>query len=171
MPARSAVRDALTRISAGIGGEAVAAASGTVLIADMVALKWYGFAGAEGPIAPRLATSTARSGWDALTTVRWLVVVTVGIAIAAYLIELARRMRSQHAVPYTGPLVLASGAVTSGALLYRVLISLPGHGTIADQKLGALIGLAAAVGVAWGGFESSRRMIAARRLPAAGQPS
>jgi hypothetical protein len=39
-------------------------------------------------------------------------------------------------------------------LIYRVLIVLPGPGTVIDQKLGAILGLVCALGIAWGGYES-----------------
>jgi predicted metal-dependent peptidase len=47
------------------------------------------------------------------------------------------------------------GSITAAVLIYRVLIDLPSAGSVVDQKLGAIIGLLAAVGIAFGGYEST----------------
>ncbi len=41
-------------------------------------------------------------------------------------------------------------------LTYRVLINLPSPSDVVDQKLGAVLGLVCAYGIAVGGFESIR---------------
>jgi hypothetical protein len=50
--------------------------------------------------------------------------------------------------------LLAFGAITSLLLFYRVLISLPEPSRVIDQKLGAVLGLACALGIALGGLEA-----------------
>jgi len=48
-------------------------------------------------------------------------------------------------------LVAGLGSLTSALLIYRVLIELPAGAKVIDQKLGAVLGLGCAVGVALGG--------------------
>lgn len=50
----------------------------------------------------------------------------------------------------------ALGALTSALLIYRVLIALPAATEVIDQKLGAILGLLCALGIALGGWESMR---------------
>ncbi|HLH66913.1 MAG TPA: hypothetical protein VKV27_14545 [Solirubrobacteraceae bacterium] len=63
-------------------------------------------------------------------------------------------------------LVPALGCLTSALLVWRVLVELPGGGRVLDQKLGALVGLACALGIAWGGAEMAMRRGVAHRPPA-----
>ena len=56
----------------------------------------------------------------------------------------------------TSRVVAGLGVLTSVLLIYRVLIALPGDGRVLDQKLGAVLGLVCALGIAWGGYESVR---------------
>jgi hypothetical protein len=141
--------------AARIPGEGLAAGSAVVLAAALFALKWYGFAGSEGPIAPRAAPSASETGWHALTTLRWVMIATVVVTLVGAL--LASLSRSAAVSFVASRLGTAFGAVTAILLVYRVLVALPGHGTIVDQKFGAVLGLAAAVGVTYGGYESARR--------------
>ena len=64
--------------------------------------------------------------------------------------------RSHGSRTDTSLLIFALGALTFLLLLYRVLIVLPQPTMVIDQKLGALLGLACAFGIALGGFESIR---------------
>jgi hypothetical protein len=51
-------------------------------------------------------------------------------------------------------IVLTLGVLTSGLLVYRVLLNLPQGSKVIDQKLGAVLGVACAVGIALGAVES-----------------
>jgi hypothetical protein len=51
-------------------------------------------------------------------------------------------------------IVLTLGVLTSGLLIYRVLLNLPQGSKVIDQKLGAVLGLACALGIALGAVES-----------------
>jgi hypothetical protein len=135
-------------------GEAIAAACAALLIVCLEALKWYGYGGSSGAIAPGPAPAAA-TGWHVLTTLRWL-----AVAVCAYtLITLLARIALRDRYPAAGIslVTIAAGSVTTLLLLHRVVISLPGGGSFADQKLGALLGVIAAAGIAYGGFESRHR--------------
>jgi hypothetical protein len=133
-------------------GELIAAVSGGLLLVAMIALKWFGVAAPDGQFAPRSGTLGAQSAWQSLTTLRWLMVLTIAVALAAGVLK--RLQRDQAAKTDVSLIVTALGSVTSVLLVYRVLIVLPGSGTVVDQKLGAFIGLLCAIGIAFGGFQS-----------------
>ena len=164
-PAPSAARQAVPRTRPAVAGsrasgELIAAVSGAVLLVAMVALKWFGVAVADGQFAPRSGTLGAQSAWQALTTLRWLMVLTIAVALAAGVLK---RLQREHAARTdVSAIVIALGSVTSVLLVYRVLIALPGSGAVVDQKLGAVIGLFGAIGIAFGGFRSRRETRLAR---------
>jgi hypothetical protein len=125
-------------------GEVLAAAGGVLLLAFMFAGKWYG------------TGSHARTGWEALTTLRWLVVVTIALA---FLLTITQAMCRAPAIPATlSMIVTVIGTINVLALIYRVLISHPGH-----EQAGAYLALLSAIGLAYGGFVSLRQEGVARR--------
>jgi hypothetical protein len=142
-------------------GELISAGSALLLLVLMFTTKWYGVAGVPDPSYARPAISGAEDGWDGLTVIRWVVLATIIIAIGSVL---QRRRGTKQG---TGRLVATLGTVSSLLLVYRVLIVLPGGGAVIDQKLGAVLGLVCALGIAWGGYES----ILERRTRAAPQRS
>jgi cytochrome bd-type quinol oxidase subunit 2 len=128
-------------------GELLAGASAVLLAIFLVGGKWYGAAGASG---------ASRTGWQALTDLRWLLLVTIVAAAGLVLTQVTRRA---PAVPVTMSLVvMLLGIVTVVALLYRVLISPPPH-----QEVGAYLGLLCAVGIMVGGYFSLRQEGISRR--------
>ena len=116
----------------------------------MFATEWYGVDGVPGSVAARPAGSTAE---NALATgspiVRWVMLAhdrrRGRRGAAARQPARARRPRPTRAL-----LVAVLGAVSAVLLIYRVLIVLPSANAVVDQKLGALLGLLAAVGIALG---------------------
>jgi hypothetical protein len=134
-------------------GELISAASALVLFVLMFATKWYGVAGVPDPSYARPAISGAEDGWNGLTVVRWVLLATVVAAIGTVFLHASQR---EHGTKTdTSRLVTALGALSSVLLIYRVLIALPGSGTVIDQKLGAVLGLICALGITWGGYEST----------------
>ncbi|MGA2013653.1 MAG: hypothetical protein ABSH51_24405 [Solirubrobacteraceae bacterium] len=132
-------------------GELVSAVSAIGLLVLLLAAKWYGVAGVPDPSYARPAISTAENGWDGLTVTRWVVLATIVAALGSVLLHVSQR---EHGVKTdTGRVVTAFGAVASALLVYRVLIALPG-GQVIDQKLGAVLAVGCAVGIAAGGVES-----------------
>jgi cytochrome bd-type quinol oxidase subunit 2 len=126
-------------------GEMLAGASAVLLAIFMVGGKWY--AGATGG---------SLTGWQALTNLRWLLLVTILAAVGLVVSQATRRA---PAVPVTMSLiVMLLGIVTVVALIFRVLIDPAPH-----QQAGAYLGLLSAIGIALGGYFSLRQEGIARR--------
>jgi Cu/Ag efflux pump CusA len=125
-------------------GELLAGTGAVLLLVFMLAGKWYRHGG------------HSRTGWQALTDLRWLLAVTIAAAFALVLAQITRRA---PAIPVTLSLVLAVlGLICVLALIYRVLVSPPAH-----EQAGAFLGLISALGVAYGGYLSLREEGIARR--------
>lgn len=125
-------------------GEALAGAGAVLLLVLLLAVDWYG-SGAH-----------ARTGWEALTTLRWLLSVTI---LAAFVLVSAQITRRAPAVPATMSLIVTVlGLITVLALIYRVLISPAAH-----EQAGAYLGLLSALAIAYGGYRSLRQEGTARR--------
>jgi len=134
-------------------GELIAGASGLALILFMFALTWYAV---NGTLAPTLSLGlhqrTSFTGWQGLTHLRWLLLVTALLALALAYFQATLRA---PAVPVTlAAIVLVLGGLSALTLIYRVLINPPSGGL--DQRAGAYLGLVAAIGIAYGGFASLR---------------
>jgi hypothetical protein len=129
-------------------GEVLAAAGAVALIVFMFAGNWYGHG------------AGSRTGWQALTDLRWLVVVTIVCALALAITQATRRA---PAVPVTlSVIVTVLGVITVLALIYRVLIDAP-----AQEQAFAYLGLLSALVLAYGGYRSMRQEgIACRDAPA-----
>ncbi|HTU85567.1 MAG TPA: hypothetical protein VMF57_08325 [Solirubrobacteraceae bacterium] len=125
-------------------GELLAAAGAVLLAVFLFAGAWYGHG------------SRARTGWQALTDLRWLVLVTIACALALAVTQATRRA---PAVPAAmSVIVLVLGLITALALIYRVLIDAPAH-----EQAAAYLGLLSAIAVAYGGFLSLRQEGIARQ--------
>ncbi|HKO28445.1 MAG TPA: hypothetical protein VJU80_13375 [Solirubrobacteraceae bacterium] len=125
-------------------GELLAGTGAVLLLVFLLAGKWYGHG------------SGARTGWEALTSLRWLLVITIAAALSLVAAQVTRR---SPAVPVTLSLLVAVlGPITVLALIYRVLINPPAH-----EQAGAFLGLLSAIGLAYGGYLSLREEGIARR--------
>ena len=114
--------------------------SAVLLTIFMVGGKWYGGGGTGG----------SRTGWQALTDLRWLLLVTI---VAALGLAFAQVTRRAPAVPVTMSLiVMLLGIVSVIALVIRVLVDPPAH-----EQAGAYLGLLFTIGIAWGGYLSLRQ--------------
>jgi len=119
----------------------LAGASAVLLAIFLVGGKWYGATGTNG---------TDQTGWQALTDLRWLMLVTIVAAAGLVFTQVACRA---PAVPVTMSLiVMLLGIVTVVALIYRVLINPPPH-----EEAGAYLGLLFAIGIMCGGYFSLRQ--------------
>jgi hypothetical protein len=132
----------------------VSVASALGLLVLMFLTKWYGVAGVPDPSAARPALSTAENGWDGLSVVRWVMLVTIIAAVGSVVLHVSQD--SHGTQTDTSRWVAGLGALTSALLVYRVLIALPAASEVIDQKLGAVLGLLCALGIAMGGWESMR---------------
>jgi hypothetical protein len=133
-------------------GALITASSALVLLVVMFATKWYGVDEIPGRVATRTQVTHAANAWHALTIVRWLMLATIVVAVGSVLLHGSQR--SHGSKTNTGALVAVLGSITAVVLIYRVLIDLPSAGSVVDQKLGAIIGVLAAIGIAFGGYES-----------------
>jgi hypothetical protein len=125
-------------------GEILAGAGAVLLLVFMLAGDWYG-SGSHG-----------RSGWQALTDLRWLVIVTIALAL---LLTVTQAVRRAPAVPAAlSVIVTVLGIITVLALIYRVLIDAPAH-----EQAGAYLGLLSAIALAYGAYASLRQEGVARR--------
>jgi hypothetical protein len=133
-------------------GELTSAIGALLLLALMFLTKWYGVAGVPDPSAARPAVSTAENAWGGLTDVRWVMLLTILAALGSVLLHASQRGHGTRTD--TSVLLLTLGSLTSALLIYRVLIELPQASKVIDQKLGAVLGLMCALGIALGAVES-----------------
>jgi hypothetical protein len=151
-------------------GAVITAGSALLLLVVMFATKWYGVDEIPGRVATRTQVTHAANAWHALSIVRWLMLATIIVAVGSVLLHGSQRTHGSKT--NTGPLVALLGSITAAVLIYRVLIDLPAAGSVVDQKLGAIIGVIAAIGIAFGGYESTleereraRRAVHSSRAP------
>jgi cytochrome bd-type quinol oxidase subunit 2 len=125
-------------------GELLAGTGGVLLVVFLVAGTWTSHHG------------TSRTGWQILTNLRWLLLVTSVAAIALAAAQVARR---SPAIPVTLSLIVAVlGVITALALVYRVLVSPPAH-----EQGGAILSLISSIALAYGGYLSLREEGIARK--------
>jgi len=135
-------------------GELISAVSALALLVLMFGFAWYGTAGVPGRSSTQAAASGAENAWDALHIVRWLMLATIVAAVGSVAVHLNQRGHGTQTE--TGAAITLLAAVTAALLTYRVLIALPSPNVVVDQKLGAVLGVLCALGIAVGGFESMR---------------
>lgn len=145
-------------------GEAVGAFSAVLLLVSMFALEWFGVDGIPGR-TPKL--SYAVDAWNGLSLVRWVMLLTIAVTIGSAMLHVSQR--GHGAKTDTGLVVAALAWLTVALLIYRVLIDLPSQQQVVDQKLGSLIGLAFALGVAFGASDELREERADRQARDFGQ--
>jgi hypothetical protein len=137
-------------------GESIAGAGALLLTVSLFALSWY------KPQASAGSTAASLNGWHGLTHLRWLVLVTIIVALALVWLQVSRRA---PALPVTCSLfTMLLGGVSVLALLFRVIIDPPGGMSV---SAGAYLGVLAAVLITYGGYKSMRTEgIAAGDAPA-----
>jgi hypothetical protein len=135
-------------------GEAIAGVAAVVLLASVFLLPWYGLTGTIAPVAARLGVSTSVNGWQSLTSVRWLMLVTIVAALTLVYLQGTRR---SPALPASFSLiVMLLGGLTALALIYRVLINVPGTSGVVEHRVGGFVGLISGCAIAYGGYRSLR---------------
>jgi hypothetical protein len=135
-------------------GELISATSALGLLFVMFLFEWYGVAGVPDPSAARPAVSSAENAWNGLPVVRWVMLLTIAVTLGSVVLHASQRTHGSRTD--TSGLVTVLGSLTAVLLCYRVLISLPAGHEVIDQKLGAVLGLVCALGIALGGYESTR---------------
>jgi hypothetical protein len=135
-------------------GELIAGGGAVVLAVSLFLLPWYGLRSPLGPTAASLGASTSFDGWNGLSHLRWLVLVTILVALALVWLQATRRA---PALPVSASVVLTVlGFLTVLALIYRVVINVPGSDSLVDRKVGAFVGLLAAIVMTYGSYASMR---------------
>jgi hypothetical protein len=82
------------------------------------------------------------------------VLITILVALALVWLQATRRA---PALPVTfGVIVMVLGLITTLALIYRVLIDVPGSSDTVERNAGGFIGLAASIAIWCGGYLSIR---------------
>ncbi len=142
-------------------GALITAASAVALLVVMFAMEWYGVDELPGRVSAHRPLAHAENAWHGLTNVRWLMLLTIAVALGSVLLHGSQR--AHGAKTNTGALVAMLGAITAVLLIDRVLIDLPSANAVVDQKLGAYLGVLSAVGIAFGGYESMLEERARRR--------
>jgi hypothetical protein len=135
-------------------GEALAGVVSAVLAILLFGVGWYGLAGEAGRTASSLGVSTTVTGWDALPTLRWLILVTivVGLALAYF-----QATRTAPAVPVSLSVIMTVLAIlTALGLIYRVLISVPGPDSLFEARAGGYLALAGSLVLVYAGIRSMR---------------
>ncbi len=126
-------------------GEIIAAIAAVVLLVDLLGLSWYSVNGASA------------TGWEVLTVLRWLILLTVAVALALAWFQATRRA---PALPSSLSIIATVlGTITTLTLIWRVLISLPGPDGPAlsiSADVGAYVGLVGALLLAAGALWSLR---------------
>ena len=135
-------------------GEWIAGAGAVLLLAFMFLLKWYGLKASIAPTASALGLSTSVNAWNGLTNLRWLMLLTILVALLLVYFQGTRRA---PAIPVTLSLfTMLLGGLTVLFLIYRVLINQPGPSDLISTKVGAYLGLVAAAVLTYGGYASMR---------------
>jgi hypothetical protein len=132
-------------------GELVSSGSALVLLISMFALQWYGVAGIPGRSSK---LTSVENGWEGLSAVRWVLLLTILVAVGSVVLHATQQTHGSQTS--SGLLLTALGVATAALLAYRVLIAFPTPDRVVDQKLGAIIGLASALGIALGGYDCAR---------------
>lgn len=135
-------------------GEFISAISALMLLIIMFALQWYGVDGIPGRTSSRSGIVSSENAWHGLPGVRWLMLVTIGVALGSVLLHANQHAHGSRTS--TGAAITLLGGVTAGFLIVRVLIDLPSPREVPDQKLGAVLGVISAIGIAAGGFDTLR---------------
>lgn len=130
----------------------------------MFALAWYGIDGIPGRPGSRNGAAGPENAWQGLVALRWLMLATILTALAAVALHAARPGR--QVVAAIRLLLLGLSMLTAALLIVRVLIDLPSSERVVDQKLGAVLGLFAALGMTYGAFDAVREQRSRLRLGA-----
>ena len=135
-------------------GEVVAGAGALILLALMFLAPWYGLSGELARTASAFGASTSVDAWNGLSVLRWLMLLTI---IAGLGLAILQGTQRAPALPVSFSVIATVlGALTVLALIYRVLINVPGPDSVIDARAGAYLGLITACVLTGGAFRSLR---------------
>jgi hypothetical protein len=135
-------------------GELIGAGCAVALLVLMFASAWYGVDGIPGATTTSSAAAYAEDAWHGLSVLRWLMLLTILAAFGAVAIHTGKP--SRVTIARVRLALLALSTLTAAAVIFRVLIVMPSPDRVVDQKLGAVLGLIAALGIAFGSYEAIR---------------
>jgi hypothetical protein len=123
--------------------------AGLVLLASLVLMPWFTLILVSGSPGTKYFATNSVDGWHGLTHARWLVLVTVAVALLVVFFQARERA---PAIPVAMAVILGPlAAATLVWLIVRVLISPPG-----GRQIGGWIGLLSAAALAYGSYRSIR---------------
>jgi hypothetical protein len=129
-------------------GEVVAAGGAIVLLAALFLVPWFRVA-APGGVGSRAGLRVSLDGWQALTTTRWVLLLTIAACLLLVLLTVSRRAPAIPAVSSMVTCVL--GGVSLLVLVYRI-VDHPGL----ESRVGIYLGLVAVLAIGYGGYLSLR---------------
>lgn len=125
------------------------AASAVVLLTVTFLMSWYTMTLVSGGAGPKYFVTESVNGWDGVSHLRWLILITIVAALLLFVLQATRRA---PALPVTVSLfVTLLGGLTVIWLVYRVVIDPAG-----GRRPGGWVGLVAALVLTWGAFRSLR---------------
>ncbi len=133
-----------------IGGSAIA------LFIFMFLFKWYGFS-YHSPLG---SVTYSANGWNTFHNSRWLWLIT--IIAALLLVAVDGGLLKIESPVHPGAIVTGLGALSTIFILYRIFdhpsgsASYAGVSASAGIKIGIWLGLIAAIGITYGGYERMR---------------
>lgn len=139
-------------------GETIFLLAAVLLFAFMF-FGWYGaeVSGQAGAIQLGGGAGAGGSAWQALDVISFVLMLTVVVAVGAALLRLAGSTW-EPAVPPSAAVAVLGGLATL-LVLFRIVVP-PDFGTLggvtvnATPELGVFLGLAAAAGIAYGGYRA-----------------
>jgi len=146
-------------------GELFSGVCALALIVALVAFAWFGADGVP-PQALAQPRQYALGAFSALGPVAALALTSAVLALSSLVLHTLGG--SQGARSFSAWLVALVGGASAAALTYRVLIALPQPQRVVEAKLGAIIGLLAAIGLWLGAIETLRGRHAPSRTGARG---
>lgn len=128
-----------------------------LLLIDTFLLQWYEVGYTHNRLIVAYPAS-ALNGWDSLSVLRYLIVLSALLGLAIWWLQATRQSPAVPTV-LTVLFTIPSGLLLL-ALIWRVLIDIPGiHGLAAqfvEAKLGAYLGLVLSAALALGTYRSLR---------------
>lgn len=136
-------------------GERILAVAAIALFIDMFFLKWYGIKGLSGNVQSLLnaaGVSTSVNAWHGLSILRWLMLITIALALYTAFVTAADR---RPALPVAASVITtAVGLLLAVLVLYRTIINQPGPNDLVSVKFGAYLGLVICLALAYGGWRA-----------------
>lgn len=127
-------------------GELIAAGGGVLLLAALFFLPWFA---AGRPPASTGVPPVSLDGWQALTTIRWFLVLAIAASLALVLLTASQQA---PAIPAAASMITCVLGILATVLVAFRVIHHPGL----SARSGLFVGFVAALAAGYGGFVSLR---------------